>query len=144
MRSIRIVLVDDHEIARRAVRSVLNSNPKLEIVGEAAEGKEAIKKVGELRPDIVLLDISLPDISGIEAAPQIRAISPESRIIFVSQHTSSSLAQDAVQGGAYGYVVKSDAGLDLLTAIDEAHQGRTFISRTLQRRDTKENPTPNQ
>jgi DNA-binding NarL/FixJ family response regulator len=135
MRSIRIVLVDDHEIARRALRSVLNSNPKLEIVGEAAEGREAIRKVGELRPDIVLLDISLPDISGIEAAPQMRAISPESRIIFVSQHASISVAQDVLRGGAYGYVVKSDAGLDLLIAIDEVHQGRTFISRTLKPRD---------
>jgi DNA-binding NarL/FixJ family response regulator len=144
MRSIRIVLVDDHEIARRALRSVLNSNPKLEIVGEAAEGKEAIKKVGDLRPDIVLLDISLPDISGIEAAPQIRTISPESRIIFVSQHTSRSLAQDALRGGAYGYVVKSDAGLDLLTAIDEAHEGRTFISRTLKSRVSKENSASDQ
>ena len=131
---IRIVLVDDHEVARRALRSVLSSNPNLEIVGEAVEGREAIRKVGELRPDIVLLDISLPDISGIEAAPSIREVSPESRIIFVSQHISIPLAKDALQRGAYGYVVKSDAGLDLLAAIEAANQGDTFVSRTLRTR----------
>jgi DNA-binding NarL/FixJ family response regulator len=134
MCSIRIVLVDDHEVARRALRSVLSSNPNLEVVGEAVEGREAIRKVGELRPDIVLLDISLPDISGIEAAPSIREVSPESRIIFVSQHISIPLAKDALQGGAYGYVVKSDAGLDLLAAIEAANQGDTFVSRTLRTR----------
>ena len=132
MGSIRIVVVDDHEVARRAIRSVLRSNPNLEVVGEAADGKEGINKVGELRPDIVLLDISLPDISGIEVAPAMRKLSPESRIIFVSQHTSTALANDALQNGAYGYVVKSDAGLDLLPAIEATHEGRTFVSRTLQ------------
>lgn len=129
---IRIVLVDDHEVARRALRSVLRANPNIEVVGEASEGKEALKKVGELKPDIVLLDIGLPDMSGIEVAPGIRSLSPESRIIFVSQHISIHLAKDALRGGAYGYVVKSDAGLDLLAAIEAAHAGRTFVSRTLQ------------
>ncbi|MGA8302058.1 MAG: response regulator transcription factor [Terriglobales bacterium] len=131
MSPIRIVLVDDHEVARRALRSVVRANPDIEVVGEAVEGKEALKKVEELRPDIVLLDISLPDMSGIEVAPGIRAVSPESRIIFVSQHISIPLAKDALRGGAYGYVVKSDAGLDLLAAIEAAHEGRSFVSRTL-------------
>lgn len=131
MAPIRIVLVDDHEVARRGIGSVLKSKPNLEIVGEAVDGEEAIRKVGELHPDIVLLDISLPGMSGIEAAPGIRAACPQSRIIFVSQHTSIPLARDALRGGAYGYVVKSDAGLDLLSAIEAAHEGRTFVSRTL-------------
>ncbi|MGH9645007.1 MAG: response regulator [Terriglobales bacterium] len=134
MCSIRIVLVDDHEVARRALRSVLRGNPNLEVVGEAAEGKDALKKIEELHPDIVLLDISLPDISGIEVASGIAPISPDSRIIFVSQHISIPLAKDALRGGAYGYVVKSDAGLDLLPAIDAAHEGRSFVSRTLHSR----------
>jgi len=134
MSAIRVVLVDDHEVARRALRSVLRGNPNLEVVGEAAEGKEALKKIEELHPDIILLDISLPDISGIEVASNVKPISPESRIIFVSQHISIPLAKDALRGGAYGYVVKSDAGLDLLSAIDAAHQGRSFVSRTLHSR----------
>jgi DNA-binding NarL/FixJ family response regulator len=128
------VLVDDHEVARRALRSVLRANPDIEVVGEATEGKEALRIVGELRPDIVLLDIGLPDISGIEVAPGIRTASPDSRIIFVSQHISIPMAKDALRGGAYGYVVKSDAGLDLLLAIEAATEGRTFVSRTLQSR----------
>ncbi len=100
-------------------------------MGEASEGKEAVKKVEELKPDIVLLDIGLPDMSGIEVASGIRSLSPESRIIFVSQHISIPLAKDALRGGAYGYVVKSDAGLDLLAAIEATYAGRTFVSRTL-------------
>lgn len=131
MPSIRIVLVDDHEVARRALRSVLRTNPNLQVMGEASEGKEAVKKVEELKPDIVLLDIGLPDMSGIEVASGIRSLSPESRIIFVSQHISIPLAKDALRGGAYGYVVKSDAGLDLLAAIEATYAGRTFVSRTL-------------
>ena len=132
---IRILLVDDHEVARRGLRSVLKSYANVEVVGEAADGEEAIKKAGELHPDIVLLDISLPGMSGIEAAPAIRAASAESRIIFVSQHTTIALAKDALRrDGTYGYVVKSDAGLDLLTAIDSAREGRTFVSRTLHTR----------
>ncbi len=134
MTAIRIVLVDDHEVARRGIRSVLKSDPKLEVVGEAANGEDAIKTVEELHPDIVLLDISLPGISGIDVAPGIREASPKSKIIFVSQHTSVPLAKDALRGGAYGYVVKSDAGLDLLPAIEAVHEGRTFVSRTLQAR----------
>jgi DNA-binding NarL/FixJ family response regulator len=119
--SIRILLVDDHEVARRGIRSVLANNPDLEVVAEASE----------LRPDIVLLDISLPGISGIDAAKTIHKISPESRVIFVSQHDSVRIAKDALSVGASGYVVKSDAGRDLLAAIDAAQEGRTFVSRTL-------------
>jgi DNA-binding NarL/FixJ family response regulator len=134
MTAIRIVVVDDHEVARRGIRSVLKSDPNLEVVGEAASGEDAIKTVEELHPDIVLLDISLPGISGIDVAPGIRKASPESRIIFVSQHTSVPLARDALRRGAYGYVVKSDAGLDLLPAIEAVYEGRTFVSRSLQAR----------
>ena len=126
MASIRILLVDDHEVARRGIRSVLKSDPKLEVVGEAANGEEAIRMTEELRPDIVLLDISLPGISGIDAAPAIQEASPQSRIIFVSQHTSIPLAKDALRRGAFGYVVKSDAGLDLLSAIETVHEGALF------------------
>lgn len=131
MASIRLVVVDDHEVARRGIRSVLSGNADLEVVSETADGAEAVQKARELHPDIVLLDINLPGISGIEAARSIRRVSPDSRIIFVSQHDSIRIAKDALNVGASGYVVKSDAGLDLLTAIDAVRQGRTFVSRTL-------------
>jgi DNA-binding NarL/FixJ family response regulator len=131
MASIRILLVDDHEVARRGIRSALSSNPDIDVVGETADGEEAVKKAGELQPEIVLLDISLPGITGIDAARSIRKISPESRIIFVSQHDSIRIAKDALSVGALGYVVKSDAGRDLLSAIQAAREGRIFVSRTL-------------
>ena len=131
MAPIRVLLVDDHEVARRGIRSVLSSDANLDVVGETADGEEAVKKAKELHPTIVLLDISLPGISGIQAARQIRAVSPDSRIIFLSQHDSVSIAKDALSAGAQGYVVKSDAGLDLLTAIQAVHEGREFVSRTL-------------
>lgn len=131
MVSTRLIIVDDHELARRGLRSVLISNPDLEVLWEAADGEEAVEKSRDLHPDIVLLDISLPGISGIEAARQIREVSPASRIVFVSQHDSVRLAKDAIGSGACCYVVKSDAGLDLLTAIEAARSGRVFVSRTL-------------
>ena len=131
MVSIRIMIVDDHEEARRSVRSALLGDSRLDVVSEAANGEEAVKKAQELRPDIVLLDITLPGMSGIEAATNICAVSPESRIIFVSQHDSVQTAKDALSVGAHGYVVKSDAGRDLLTAIEAAREGRTFTSRAV-------------
>ena len=127
----RVLLVDDHEVARRGVRSVLSSDSNLDVIGETADGEEAVKKAEELRPAIILLDISLPGISGIQAAQRIRVVSPESRIIFLSQHDSICIAKDALKVGAHAYVVKSDAGLDLLTAIEAAREDRTFVSRTL-------------
>jgi two-component system, NarL family, response regulator NreC len=131
MSSTRLVIVDDHEVARRGIRSVLSANPDLEIVGETADGEEAVEKARNLHPDIILLDIGLPGISGIEAARRIREISPETRVVFVSQHDSIRMAEDAFDMGAFCYVVKSDAGRDLLAAIEAARAGRVFVSRTL-------------
>ena len=133
----RIMVVDDHEAARRGIRSVLAADPTLDVVGEAADAEEALAKVQELRPDIILLDISLPGESGIQAAGKVRAFSPECRIIFVSQHDSVQIARDALSAGAHGYVVKSDAGKDLLSAIEAAREGRVFVSRTVRARGWK-------
>jgi DNA-binding NarL/FixJ family response regulator len=128
---IRVLLVDDHEVARRSIRSVLSREANLDVIGETADGEEAVKKAEELHPTIILLDITLPGISGIQAARRIRVVSPNSRIIFVSQHDSIQTARDALSVGAHGYVVKSDAGRDLLKAIEAVHEGQTFVSRTL-------------
>lgn len=131
MASIRLLLVDDHEVARRSLRSALARNPSIQVVAETTDGEQAILRASEFHPDVVLLDISLPGISGIDAAKGISKVSPESRIIFVSQHDSIRIAKDALSAGASGYVVKSDAGYDLLGAIDAALEGRPFVSRTL-------------
>ena len=128
---IRVLIVDDHEIARRGIRSVLAEHRGIEVVGEISNGEEAVKLIETLRPEIVLLDISLPGISGIEVASTIRVTVPESRIIFVSQYDSPPIAKDALLTGATGYVVKSDAALDLQNAIETVLQGRIYVSRTL-------------
>ena len=131
MAPIRVLVVDDHEVARRGIRSVLSRDASLDVVWEAADGEEAVKRAAELHPAVILLDITLPGISGIQAARKILVVSPDSRIIFLSQHDSVQIARDAMSAGAQGYVVKSDAGLDLLNAIQAVHQGRDFVSRTL-------------
>jgi DNA-binding NarL/FixJ family response regulator len=131
MALVRVLLVDDHEIARKGVRSVLATDEHLAIVSEAVDGEGAVKKSEELHPDVILLDISLPGISGIQAAREIRVTSPESKIIFLSQHDSIQIAKDALSVGAQGYVVKSDAGRDLLRAIRTVLEGHTFVSGTL-------------
>jgi len=131
MAAIRVLLVDDHEIARRGIRSVLARDANLDVIAETADGEEAVKKAGELHPAVILLDISVPVISGIQAARRIRVVSPETRIIFLSQHYSVQIAKDALSVGAHGYVVKSDAGHDLLAAIAAAQEDRTFVSRSL-------------
>jgi DNA-binding NarL/FixJ family response regulator len=131
MAPIRVLVVDDHEIARRGIRSVLSSDASLDVVWEAADGEEAVQKAAEFHPTIILLDITLPGMSGIQAARRMRIVSPESRIIFLSQHDSIQIAKDALSAGAQGYVVKSDAGLDLLNAIRTVHEGQEFVSRTL-------------
>lgn len=131
MPRIRVLIVDDHAIARRAIRLVLSSSPDVEIVGEAANGMDAIQLAEERKPDIVLLDISLPGMSGMEAAKHIAESRSQARILFVSQHDSIGLAREAISAGAAGYVIKSEAGRDLLSAIDVIHKGGTFLSRSL-------------
>jgi len=131
MASLRVLLVDDHEVARRGIRSVLAADPGLRVVGEVGDGEEAVQRAREIHPDLVLLDIGLPGMSGIDVARGIREVSPQTRIIFVSQHDSILLAQDALRAGASAYVVKSDAGRDLLAAVEAAQEGRSFVSRTL-------------
>lgn len=133
----RIMVVDDHEAARRGIRSILAADSTLDVVCEAADAEEALKSAPVLRPDIILLDITLPGRNGIEAAAVLHRVCPESRIVFVSQHDSTQVAKDALSVGGIGYVVKSDAGLDLLAAIEAAREGRTFVSGKLAARGWK-------
>ena len=128
---IRVLVVDDHEIARKGIRSVLKSNPEIEIVGEVADGQIALKSAETLAPDIVLLDISLPGVSGIDVAKQLKRVCPRCQTIFVTQHDSLAVAKEALKTGAPGYVVKSDAGLELLPAIEAIRNGNTFVSHSL-------------
>jgi DNA-binding NarL/FixJ family response regulator len=126
--SVRVLVVEDSEPFRRFIRSTLEKRPELQIVGEVSDGLEAVHKVEELQPDLILLDIGLPTLNGIDAARRIRKVSPHSKILFVSQESSTDVAQEALDLGALGYVVKVHAGRELLVAVEAVRQGRRFVS----------------
>jgi DNA-binding NarL/FixJ family response regulator len=130
-RSIRVLVVEDFEPFRRFVASILQKQPELQIICEVSNGLEAVQKAEELQPDLVLLDIGLPHLNGIEAARRIRAVSPKSKILFLSENRSSDIAEEALSTGAGGYVVKSDAAGDLLPAVESVLKGKRFVSASL-------------
>ena len=121
-------MVDDCEEFRRFICSALRTRPELQIVGEVSDGLEAVHKAEELRPDLIVLDVGLPTLNGIEAARQIRKVAPEHKILFVSQESSADLVREALALGALGYVVKAHAGSELLPAVEAVLQGRQFVS----------------
>jgi DNA-binding NarL/FixJ family response regulator len=126
---VRILVAEDFVPYRRFTCSTLASMCSLQVVGEASDGLEAIQKAAELRPDLILLDIGLPSLKGIEVARQIRSLVPESKIIFLTQEFSADVVQKAFSVGARGYVAKINAVSDLLTAVDEVLLGMTFVSK---------------
>ena len=123
----RVLIVDDFEPWRRVVRSMLQHFPEWQIVGEASDGVEAVQKTEELQPDIVLLDIGLPRINGIDAAKPILSAAPHSKIVFVSVELCPEFVEEALRAGAHGYVVKSDAASELLTAMSTVINGQRFV-----------------
>jgi DNA-binding NarL/FixJ family response regulator len=133
--SIRILVVDDFQPFRAFVSSVFSKAPELQIICEVSDGLEAVKRAEELRPDLILLDIGLPKLNGIEAARQIRKLAPNSKILFLSQESSADVIQEALSLGAMGYVVKAHAGSELLAAVEAVLQGRQFVSNELPGRD---------
>ena len=125
--SVRILIVDDYGPWRRAVSSILQQQKDLEVICEAANGLEAVEKSATLHPDVVLLDIGLPNLNGFEAARQIRKVSPGSRILFLTSHYSPDLVQEALRIGALGFVTKSDAATDLLPAVSAVMRDQRFV-----------------
>jgi DNA-binding NarL/FixJ family response regulator len=126
--SVRVLVVEDQEPFRRFVCSTLGKRPELQIVCEVSDGQDAVRKAGELHPDLILLDVGLPSLNGIEAAQQIRKLSHKSKILFVSQESDTDVVQEALRIGALGYVVKVNAASDLLPAVEAVCQGERFVS----------------
>src|ERR1700746_3586287 len=126
--SVRVLVVEDHEPFRRFLCSSLEKRPELQIVCEVSDGQDAVRKAGELHPDLILLDVGLPTLNGIEAARQIRKLSHKSKILFVSQESDADVVQEALRIGALGYVVKVNAASDLLPAVEAVCQGKRFVS----------------
>jgi len=128
-----VLVVDDSEPFRKLICSMLKEIPELQIAGEVADGLQAVRKADELQPDLIVLDIGLPSLNGIEAARRIRKSSPDSKILFVSQESSADVVREALGTGARGYILKTDAGRDLVKGVNavlrcEQYVGRRFSS----------------
>src|ERR1043166_737969 len=125
--STRVLVVEDFAPFRQFIRSTLIERADLQVICEVADGLEAVQKAEELKPDLILLDIGLPTLNGIEAARQIRKLAPESKIIFLTQESSADVIQQAISLGAWGYVVKARAATDLLAAVGGDTPGEHFV-----------------
>lgn len=123
----RVLVVDDHEFVRRGVRSLLLSQSNYEVCGEAVDGQDALEKARELKPDVIVMDVSMPKLNGLEATRLIRSMLPDSEVLILSQHESSQMLKEAVKAGARGYVVKSSISKDLLTALADVSQHKPFF-----------------
>jgi DNA-binding NarL/FixJ family response regulator len=128
---VRVLVVEDHGPYREFVLSIVKIRPEFQVIAQVADGAEAVRCAKEFRPDLILLDIGLPGLNGIEAARRISLLSPDSRILFVSQESSEEVVLAALGAGAMGYVLKLDAGRDLMAAVNSVLRGDKFISRSI-------------
>jgi DNA-binding NarL/FixJ family response regulator len=125
---LRILIADDHEVARRGIRALLESHPGWEVCGEAKDGREAVDLVSKVKPDLILLDIGMPNLNGLEAARQILATSPEALILVLTMHDTDQVVREVLRAGARGFLLKSDAGRDLVAAVEALQLQRTFFT----------------
>jgi DNA-binding NarL/FixJ family response regulator len=125
---LRILIADDHELARRGIRAVLESHPGWEVCAEAKDGRDAVELAASTKPHLVLLDIGMPNLNGLEAARQILAASPGVAILILTMHDSDNVVREVLRAGARGYVLKSDAGRDLIAAVEALQRQRTFFT----------------
>jgi DNA-binding NarL/FixJ family response regulator len=127
--TVRILLVDDHPIVRQGLRTLLEGHPGWEVVGEASDGIEALDKVEALQPDVVVLDVTMPRMNGLEACRSLQKHKTDGlEVLFVTQHDSPHMMREALEAGARGYVVKSNAARDLLEAVEAVSQHRIFTA----------------
>ena len=129
--AISILIADDHDIIREGIKNILRNNPDYKIVGEAANGEEAVASAKKLKPDILLLDISMPKKSGLEAIQQVHYASPKTKILVITVHKANTYIMKAFRAGAKGYLHKENAGEDLLFALSKIARGETYLSSTV-------------
>jgi DNA-binding NarL/FixJ family response regulator len=129
--SLRILVVDDHAVVRRGVRSLLESHEDWQVCGEATTGRDAVAQSLRLRPDVVVMDLSLPELNGLEATRQILKAAPDIEVLVLTMHHSEELAREVLQAGARGYVLKADADENLIAAVDSLRQHKPFLTPTV-------------
>jgi DNA-binding NarL/FixJ family response regulator len=129
--SLRILVVDDHAVVRRGVRSLLESHEGWEVCGEATTGRDAVELTRRLRPDVVVMDLSLPELNGLDATRQILKDAPNTEVLVLTMHHSEELARDVLQAGARAFVLKSDADENLISAVDSLRQHKPFLTSTV-------------
>ncbi len=125
--TIRVLIADDHAVLRAGLRMLLEAQEDMTVVGEAADGSEAIDQVERLEPDVVLLDLTMPKVSGLEAIQQIRAAQPSARVLVLTMHDDESYLRSTLEAGGSGYVLKRAADAELLSAIRAVYQGGTYL-----------------
>lgn len=128
MKPISILIVDDHAVVRRGLRALLETLPTSSVCGEASNGNQAVEKAAHLQPDVVILDISMPELNGVAAIARIHEVAPKSRVLVLTMHNSEELIQSCLRAGAQGYLLKSDAERDLISAVEALVKGKTFFT----------------
>jgi len=131
MKKVRLLIADDHKIFRQGIIKLLEEESDLQVVGEAADGREVVKKATELKPDIILMDIAMANLNGLEATKQIKKVLPESKIIMLTMHKNEEYVLQSFQAGATGYILKEGAVEELVSAIRSIHQDKSFLSPTV-------------
>ena len=125
---LRILVADDHDIARRGIRALLENHPGWQVCGEAKDGRETVEMAATLKPDLILLDIGMPNLNGLEATRQILATSPDALILILTMHDTDQVVREVLRAGARGFLLKSDAGRDLMAAVEALQNHRTFFT----------------
>jgi DNA-binding NarL/FixJ family response regulator len=130
-RNIRVVVADDHFVVRQGVKGLLENEPDCEVIGEAASGREVVRKALALQPDVAVIDIHMPELNGLEATRQIRRQTSKTQVVALTMHDSEAVVVDLLQAGALGYVLKTDAARDLVLAVRAVAEGRPFFTLTV-------------
>ena len=128
MAAFRILVADDHEVVRKGLVALLQQQSNWEVCGEAADGREAVEKTRELKPDVVILDIGMPSLNGLEATRQILKLDPQAKVLILTLHDSDQVVRDVLNAGARGFLLKSDAARDLVAAVEALRRDKTYFT----------------